>query len=151
MATGTVSSVTGDVWQLISSVTASGSSVNFSSLSGYKKYLVVGRAVYTASGNNYALVINDDTTAGDYTYNSGNSAFIQIGSGTSSATGNAFWATIDDADKAIPHEIQAKATANTNWAKDYFVTTSAVTKITVTTVTADTFSGGTISLYGIAS
>lgn len=153
MATGTVSTLDPNQWQLVSTVTpTSGTSVTFSSLAGYKKYLIVAKNLYTSATSNWIMQFNGDTAVGAYTYSSGDIAYFQIGTGNSASPGTAMWAIIDDADKSMPHLVQAKATANTNWYQDYYVTTSAITSILISTAGGTaTFTGGTIYLYGIAS
>jgi len=68
MATGTVSSVTGDVFQQIATTTVtSGSEVNFTSISGYKTLMVVFNRATLAAGNGLWLEFNGDT-ANNYGY-----------------------------------------------------------------------------------
>lgn len=153
MAINSISSAASNQWQLVSTVTpTSGTSVTFSSLAGYKKYLLVAKNLYTSTSNTFTLRINGDTAQGSYTYASGDSTSFFVGNGNGASPGAAIWATIDNADKPIPHEIEAKSSGVTTWYKDYYVTTSAVTSITLATnVGSYTFDGGTIYLYGIAA
>lgn len=160
MAVGTVSGVNlDDAWQLIATNTpTSGTSTSFTSLSGYKSYMVIWKSVTISDYNYMALRFNDDTTASNYIsaykVNIGSNATgagIQVtGSATSGKSGvciisyansttgpkltNAF---SDEVDQASPQSTGC------------WVSTSAITSIKFYTKDGATFSAGTVYLYGI--
>ncbi len=66
MAVGTVSSANDDVWQLIATNTPSAAaSSSFTSISGYKKLMVVFSGTLNADGT-LSMTFNSDTTASNY-------------------------------------------------------------------------------------
>jgi len=151
MAVNTVSTASPVQWQLITSTTISGtpSSVTFNSFSGYQTLLLAVKGYASTNGNVLQFTVNSDTSSGSYTYSSGGLAYTQISGG--STTSGATYAIISDVDKTIPHRIEAKASSNTNWAADYYTNPVAITSITITPSSSDTFTAGTFYLYGIPS
>jgi hypothetical protein len=149
MATSTVSSVTGDVWQLITSVTASGTSVSFSSLSGYKTLMIAFQKITTGATATLSFQLNTDTTNN---YSGGNAASTEnaiIVAGNTSSTRSGL-AIIYDADKAIPHKIESATGASNAANLQAFLEPAAITSIEAK-AGGQTFTGGTIAVYGIAS
>jgi hypothetical protein len=150
MAVGTVSGLNLDEqWQLISSVTASGTSVVFSSLTGYKHIWINGRSITKASLDYPFISINSDTSAGNYGVSGvGTRAGFLCGIGTASAS--AFGFKIYNIDQTIPHRVDCNYDAGeiATPADGYF-NPVAVTSITVKTFSGNAYTGGTISIYGI--
>ena len=108
MAVGTVSGISPeDNWQLISSVTASGTSHTFSSLTGYKHLWVTGVSITKNVSDYVGMRPNNDSTAGDYglEWTGGTSTTILINHTT--AGPSAFSAKIYNIDQAIPHKVDA--------------------------------------------
>lgn len=153
MAVGTVSGVDPqDNWQLISSSTPSGTSVTFSSLSGYKHLWVVGKGITKSAADYVGMRPNNDTTAGNY-------ATITVSSGVgnkfliSGYTGEAqaFSAKIYDIDKTIPHLVEwGYSDVSYGLPSDAYVNPVAITSLVIFNQGGSaTFSGGTLYLYGI--
>lgn len=155
MATGTVSSIDADNWQLISSQAMSGlSTYTFSSLSGYKTYWMVGKGLTNGTAENVQIRVNGDTSGASYAniwVADGNGAgFVVTPSGTST---RAISFQIDNADKTVPHQVRTNTYASGYPASpgDAYVDPVAITSLTIRTTGGNTFSGGTVYLYGIAS
>jgi len=150
MATGTVSSITGDIWQQISTVTPTNGSTSatFSSISGYKTIMVIAQGIVPSGGEIPYLQFNGDTTAGNY---QGQYQGVPMANSISTAFGKI--AIIYDVNQSVPHRVESgvAATAGTlglqMWAQ-----ATPITSITWTFLSGATFTGvGTITLYGIAS
>jgi hypothetical protein len=150
MAVGTVSGISPeDNWQLISSVTPSGTSHTFSSLTGYKHLWVIGKGI-TKSGADYiGMRPNNDTTAGNYGlgWASGTSQTSLIANTTAAAQGVS--AKIYNIDQAIPHKIDGTYDANQWSPADAYVNPVVITSLVIHCYTTGSFTGGTLSLYGI--
>lgn len=158
MAVGTVSSVEQDNWQLIATNTPSAaSSSSFTSISGYKKLMLV------FSGNRsdaeaFWIRFNGDTTAANYggasalyatangTWNAGNAYIPFIGYVDGSTTGTVACAVIDYVNVDTPKLMQITGTRTTVGNGVYLG--NAITSILVST-NVGTFTG-TLTLYGIA-
>ena len=151
MATGTVSSVTGDVWQLIASntPTTSPTEIVFSSISGYKTIMVVYKGITTGGTSSLSFKCNADGTTGNYA--GGNStgtenAIILVNNSSSTRGG---FAIVYDVDKSIAHKVDVAVVTNVSTTQAY------VNPVPITSITAyaagQTFTGGTIYLYGIAA
>jgi type 1 fimbria pilin len=128
MAVGTVSSTTSDTWQLISSQTpTSGTSVSFTSISGYKTLMMAFKGVTTAA-NSYMIVrsINSGPRAG---------AIV-----------------IYDADKEVPHKME-KTSYDPSVAMNpvFYTNPVAITRIDLVSRESQAFTAGTVYLYGIAA
>jgi hypothetical protein len=152
MATGTVSSVSGDNWQLISSVTPTNgaTSVTFSSIAGYKTIMVALTGIVSSASEALFLQFNGDNTAGDYFHTS---TGVQLGRTVTTGAGGRM-AIIYDVDKSAPHKVetQASGTADATTAFNFWTVASPVTSIACVFVTSATFTAaGTIALYGIAA
>jgi hypothetical protein len=150
MAVSNVSTVDADNWQLITSVTPSGTSVTFNSFSGYKTLWLVGKQV-TKSASEYPMVrVNNNTTGGNNAVAdaSGTRQGILINNLTASA--QAFSFKIYDVDKAVPHKMEAEF--DPSQGGDAYVDPVVVTSLVLTTAGGTaTFTGGTVYLYGIAA
>lgn len=152
MATGTVSSITGDNWQLISSVTptAAATEVTFSSLSGYKTIMLSLKDV-TSSGGFLSCYFNGDLTGGDYVGSAANGTGTYIGLASSSASARAAFAIINDVNKSIPHRVDVGVWYTQGNSIQAWTNPTPITSITVY-LDGQTFSGaGTVAIYGIAA
>jgi hypothetical protein len=144
MATGSVSALDQDTWQLIQTdtISSSTSTVTLSSTTGYKKILVVGKAV---GRNGYPLIRpNNDSSAGSYSAYPGDSTSFQIGWDN---TGGAFYCVLDDVNKTVPHRIEG-VQYSSNKTVEYWTNPVAITSVVLTNT--GTMSSGTIYWYGIA-
>ena len=151
MAVGTVSSASGDVWQLISSVTPTNgaTSVTFSSIAGYKTIMVAITGVIASATEAMYLQFNGDSTAGDYY--AAQPGILLGRSFTTSAQGRI--AIIYDVDKSAPHRVDTQtSTVDATYALNGWTTASPITSLAFVFVTSATFTAaGTIALYGIAA
>ena len=149
MAVGTVSSVSGDVWQLISSSSpTSGTSVSFTSIAGYKTLMLAFKGVTTAA-NSYMIVrFNNNSSAGSYSAGVGNETSMIL-SGDSSARGGAI--IIYDADKTVPHKIEKSNYDATHLVSGFYTDPVAITRVDLISRESSAFTAGTVYLYGIAA
>jgi hypothetical protein len=149
MATGTVSSVSGDVWQLISSqASTSGTSITFSGISGYKKLLLTGQSVSWADNCSSYVLPNNDTTGGNYSGYSSDAGFRWTGTANSQPRAPFF--TIDNADKSMPHFVECAAMySNLFTGNDIYPVASPITSLVISNTGSIAFNGGTVYLYGI--
>jgi hypothetical protein len=150
MAVGTVSGITPeDNWQLISSVTASGTSVTFSSLTGYKHLWITGVGITKSVSDYVGMRPNNDSTAGDYGlgWSAGTTGTALIASTTASAQGVS--ARIYNIDQAVPHKIEGTYDSNQWSPADAYVNPVVITSLVIHCYTTASFTGGTLSLYGI--
>lgn len=154
MAAGTVSALEPNQWQLITSVTPSGTSVTFNNFSGYKTIMIVGKGV-TKSGSDYPRVrVNNDATAGNYTtlWSAGGQTGFLCQGAASTAQGFVF--RIYDCDKAIIHKVDTAYDGSGAHAQatDAFVDPVVVTSLVLGTLGGSTtYTGGTVYVYGIAA
>ena len=152
MAVSNVSTIDSEVWQLITTttITSGTASYNYTSISGYKTILIVGKNIVKAAANYNIVQFNGDTSAGAYAMNA------QSGSGTQFyMTGNnagpaAFASIIYDVDKALPHRVGVAYSTNASSENQYYTNPVAITSILVA-LDAGTYTSGTIYVYGIAS
>jgi hypothetical protein len=149
MATSTVSSVTGDNWQLISSVTPSGTEVIFSSISGYKTLMVVFQKITTGLTATLTFQCNGDTSNNYSGGNAGNTENAIIMAGNTSSTRGGF-AIIHNADRAIPHKVETATGLSNASNLEAYLEPAAITSINAK-AGGQTFTGGTMYLYGIAA
>jgi hypothetical protein len=160
MAVGTVSGVNLDeAWQLIATNTPSAAaSSTFSSLSGYKKFLVVYKSITSSTGTVLGLRFNGDSTTGNYggsafhyasiIDNNTNGALITAGSATTHYSGSA---TIDNSVQGFHLVTINSGYQVTIGSSTYIPTTPAdITSIQFYPVAGGTITG-TIYLYGIAA
>jgi hypothetical protein len=158
MAVGTVSALEPNQFQLISSQSAtSGTTITFSNLSGYKTYLITFENLSFSTAPQLRVRFNSDSTSGkyigniiggsfEYTTNTGIYAFIDI-----STTNNSAYLYVYNALESSPKRAEgANMTGLTYGAflEGMWFDTSAITSISC--VSTQTYSSGTIKLYGIA-
>lgn len=159
MATSNVSALDQDTWQLVgtNTVSAGSSTSSFTSLSGYKKYLVVIQNYAPSVANNLLLRFNGDSTTGNYgsaavylyTYGTGNLTGIVL-RGYNDDAGSVnmtYYATIENVNNNGPKIVQVGG-IQTTAGGGVWTNTDTITSMSFTTTTG-TFEA-TIKLYGIA-
>lgn len=145
MAVGTVSSINYDNWQLITSVTPSGSSVTFNNFSGYKTLWVVG-SVTKSDASNTRMRPNNDTATGSYASSYAGPAFYHP---DASSLGISF--KIYDVDREVPHKVEFTTNIGGGGSVgDAYTAPNVITSLVVSP-DSGTFTGGTLRIYGIAS
>lgn len=153
MAVGTVSGIIPeDNWQLITSVTPSGTSVTFNSFSGYKHIWIVGKDITTSGAAYFCMRPNNDTSAGSYAtfYNNGTESTFFL-NGNQNGT-RAFHGKIYNVDKTIPHLIEPHGAGGvpSDGGISVYTNPVAITSLVIYTYGGTvTFTGGTMYLYGI--
>ena len=147
MATGSVSALDQDTWQLVATNSpTSGTTSTFSSLSGYKKYMLVAEDI-TGTGGELRVTFNGSSTNYTSVVPNGvaNSKTFLIFT-LNSSTNNAYM-IIDNVNNGGPKIANGvDHTAYLNYG--IWHTTDSITSITVTRTNA--YTGGTLKLYGIA-
>lgn len=155
MAVGTVSGINQtDNWQLISSVTPSGTAVTFNSISGYSRLMVVYKAMTMSASVWIYLRVNNDATAGNYAsmaaYTSANNLesnnYIVLAGTTSNS--HSGMVVIENADKSTPHQVSQIASANISQYTAAILSSSPITRVDIL---GGTFTGGTVELWGVAA
>ena len=146
MATSSVSALDQDTYQLVGTNTpTSGTTSTFSSLSGYKKYILVAEDV-TGSSAELRVTFNGSSTG--YvgiivaTANTKTFVYLSVGSTNSSA-----YIIIDNVNNGGPKIIKG-IEHNAYVTEGMWNNTADITSITVTRTSA--YTGGTLKLYGIA-
>jgi hypothetical protein len=151
MAVGTVSSISDDTWQLISTTTMAGAtSYTLSSITGYKRLMVaITNGVKSTTG--YWIVrFNGDTAAGKYSGYGGSQTWHYIGDDNPSSS--AALVIVEDADKSIPHLLYIGGYGGTVQTTAGYLDPTPITSITIGTHNGTpTLNSGTIRLYGIAA
>jgi hypothetical protein len=150
MATGQVSSITGDTWQLISTTTMAGAaSYTVSSLTGYKTLMVAIASVTKSAADNLTVRFNGDTAVGNYARMGGNFSAFYLTTTTTTTHAAAF--TIYDTNQSAPHRLEITGYTNTTDSAGVYLDPTPITSFTITTDGAATLTGGTIKVYGIAA
>ena len=160
MSAGTVSTLAPNQYQLVgTSSPTSGTTVSFTSLSGYKSYLLTFEHMAFAAATNTRVRFNSDSTNGKYVGIAVGTTSIERGDDAAilvftsqAAAGNSAFLTIENALQTAPKYIDGATTQNDGNAlliKGMYFSTSAITSIDI--VAGNTFSSGTINLYGIAA
>jgi hypothetical protein len=149
MAVNTVSSITSDNWQLISSSSpTSGTSVSFTSIAGYKTLMLAFKGVTTAANSFMIVRFNNDSSSGNYNSGVGNETSIILASNTTARGGVAI---IYDADKTVPHKIEKSNYDATHTDTAFYTDPVAITRVDLISREASAFTAGTVYLYGIAA
>jgi hypothetical protein len=150
MSVSNVSTIDANTWQLISTNTISSatSNVTFSSLSGYKTYLVAGKNITKSAAAETVMQLNGDTAAGSYGVYDYSLNYFYVGGAVT--TVSALWGLIEDADQAAPHKVYGTYNYVASSGPYYYTNPTAITSIKVYPFSGN-FTGGTIYLYGIAS
>lgn len=156
MATGTVSSVNQEIWQLIATNSpTTGTTTTFSGLSGYKKYILAFSALNSTNNpSDYQVTFNGSSSGYTSRSESPTSAVssnsdIRIGRGTALDA----YLTIDNANLEVPKIVQGVGTPSGSdgyLVYGAWVTASAITSITIT-ISAGTYNSGSVRLYGVAA
>lgn len=162
MASGTVSSIAYDNWQLIqTNSTTSGSSTVFSGLSGYKKYMIVFSATGWSAADTLLLRFNSSSSGyintgtsnrGGVLYNAYNSTAYSGLSGSYGDTQISGYAIIDNVLTA-PKTVTSSFYSNGNdsgTVSSIWTDTSAITSLTLSGA-SNAFNKGSITLYGVAA
>ena len=163
MATGSVSALDQDTWQLIATnTTTSGSTSTFSSLSGYKEYLITWNGVSTSSNGSSYLQFNSDTgtnyfggiSLGEYDGTFQNKSDRIILNYSTIRTTLSGYISIKNVNNGAPKIVAGTTSGQSEnqWQVDIdggWLTTDTITSIVIT-AGAGTFSAGTMKLYGIA-
>lgn len=157
MAVGTVSGIEQDNWQLIASnsPTSGTTAASFTSISGYKRVMVVWKALRTSANAWLLLKVNNDTTAGNYGAMSAYTSAQQFESETSipltgiNTTNFSGAITIENVNQSTPHQISNYASYATSQFTGAILNSNPITQIDVY-VNTSTITGGTIQLWGIA-
>ena len=151
MATGQVSSITGDTWQLISTTTMAGAtSYTVSSLTGYKTLMVAVTNGVKSTADYFSLRLNGDTAIGNYAGNGGGDSYYNFS--VTSAAASAATAVIYDTNQSAPHRMEITGyTAQTGNFVTY-IDPTPITSISISTPGGTaTLNSGTIKVYGIAA
>lgn len=153
MATGSVSAIDREEYQLIESKAATGTSITFNAFSGYKHLWLTGKAITKSGSDNIAVRPNNNSTQGNYVAgaDNGRDTYFLSSGAASTAQGMSF--RIYDVDKTTPKKVSCSYTyvvpENDH---DAFIDTVAVTSLVVFTAAGSvTFTGGTFYLYGIVA
>ena len=153
MATGSVSAIDREEWQLIESKAATGTSVTFNAFSGYKHLWLTGKAITKSAVDHVTVRPNNNSTAGNYVAGAedGKDTRFLIGGYTAASQAVSF--IIYDVDKTTPKKVSCSYNyAVSENANDAFVDPVAVTSLVVVTYTGTvTYTGGTFYLYGIVA
>ena len=153
MATGSVSAIDREEWQLIESKSATGTTLTFNAFSGYKHLWLTGKAITKSASDYTAVRPNNNSTAGNYShsYGGGTQDKLLIGDSASVAQGVSF--KIFDVDKTTPKHVAASYDPSIPaHEQDAYVDIVAVTSLRVfTSGGSATFTGGTFYLYGIVA
>ena len=141
-----------EVWTLIESKAASGSSVTFNSFSGYKHLFLSGKGISKSGSSHIKIRPNNNSTAGNYSHNwnGGNSDAFLTSSNISADEAMSF--IIYNVDQTSPKQVIAQWDSSiASHDKDAFIDTVAVTSLVVLTHggATPTFTAGTFYLYGI--
>jgi hypothetical protein len=159
MATSNVSALDQDTYQLIATNTPrTGSSTTFSSLSGYKKYIIAFDGLGGSSAGGMNMTFNGASTlyyggthiAGGTTYQAENSN-IQLGYNVANLRGTV---TIENVNNGAPKIVNGitnydyQSNTEINYVIGGWTNASAITSITINC--GGTYNRGSVSLYGIA-
>jgi hypothetical protein len=157
MAVGTVSGIEQENnWQLISTNTpTSGTATTFTSISGYKRLMVVWKALTTGTSQWLYLKVNDNTTAGNYASHTGypgvndNSASTTIILNGHTRAINSGMLIIENANQSTPHETSLSIDYGYSYADPSILLADPITRVDIW-ISASSFTGGTVQLWGIA-
>jgi hypothetical protein len=154
MATGNVSAIDNDVWQLVSTGTPTASTTSYSvtGLTGYKKYIVIAESITGSATTQMLMRFNSSSTGYVSIHTGTNSAHDAIYLTTSATSASNSWVvTINDANSTTgpkttqgfekPYSVQTFGVWNN---------TSAITSIQIVRDVGTYSGGGTITIYGIA-
>lgn len=159
------SPVGSEKWEVISSVTASGSTVSFTSISGYRKLKLIASPTTTSTGTTLNVRFNSDSGsnysyANNRSYNSAASNLgvsirtNQIGVGPFGGTFGVSL-TVENINTTGIKTFSGYSTttgSGNSYADEIpqgdYETTSAITSLQI--ITGSTFTGGNVTLFGVA-
>ena len=151
MATGTVSSINYDNWQLISTTTMAGAtSYTVSSLTGYKTLRVAVEDCVKSVADHLIFRLNGNSAAGKYAGRGGTVGYYYLSGSASTASAGAF--TIYDANQSVPHSLEIPGYGGTIDSAGVYLDPTPITSFTITSDAGTaTLNSGTIKVYGIAA
>ena len=163
MATGSVSALDQDTYQLIATnSTTSGSTSTFSGLSGYKQYMIAWENVSQGTNGNAFLRFNSDTADNyfggmnlGYTTSTRNKRDrIKLTWDDYNQTINGYL-LITNVNNGAPRLVEglfidSQENINYQFIKGGYTPTTAITSIVITAGGAGSFTAGSMKLYGIA-
>ena len=140
---------TSDTWTLIDTRTpTSGTSVSFTSISGYKTLMLAFKSITTAAVSYMIIRLNNDSSAGNYSENSGTETEFLISTNDPARAGAII---IYNANQAVPHKIEKSSYQSaTNNNPAFYTDAIAITRVDLISRESSAFTGGTVYLYGIA-
>lgn len=159
------SPVSSEDWQVISSVTASGSTVSFTSISGYRKLKVIASPTTSSTGASVSVRFNSDSGS-KYSFIRQRSTdtaagVLSVPVRTTSIdvgpAGNSFGVSlsVENINTTGVKTFQGYNTStgsgfsySTEIPQGDYETTSAITSLQV--ITGSTFTGGNVTLFGVA-
>lgn len=163
MATGSVSAIDQDNWQLISTTSFNGSSqytLQTDMAGAYKSLMVVWKAVSKESGAKSQIQFNTDTTDGNYssmawqaesTNNAASTTGLIIDATPDFSSNAGGYAIFDNCNSAIVPVITRDAGGRgTSGAKGVWHGYAAVNSINFRSQSGNSYTTGTVKLYGIA-
>lgn len=154
MATGTVSSVSGEQWQLITTNTPSlATSTTFSSLSGYKSYLVLFNSTTVTSNTNIYVDFNGNVGKVYYYVNAGSNGLGTVTGSQATITAainSSFngWFRVDNASSLNVKQLSSGGNQQIGSGQGWWNHTDPVTSIKFS---FDGTISGPFALYGIAA
>jgi len=160
MAMGTVSSITSDNWQLISTftvVTAANTQAIATGISGYKSLILVVNGYTASTSDNWGIYFNGDTTTGNYGSsvwgggtNNNSDTQITLSYASTTAPGTGYVKIMDAGNATIPKTTSSAGAER--WGEGYGIwnNTAAITSITAKHASGN-ITAGTFKLYGIAA
>ena len=161
MATGSVSAIGGDEWQLIATNTpTSGTSTSFTNISGYSKLRLIWNTLTFAADAMLICRFNSDSgqnyigAASGFGANTSESWSTAVALNGNNAGPYAGYLDIEDANKTFPKKLQGVWSFRTGTYGDtlngIYIGSSAITSISLSDESSNTISSGTVYLYGIA-
>jgi len=160
MATGQVSSISKDNWQLISTfnvATTAQTQAVATSISGYKTLMLAVNGWTTSASANLGIYFNGDITGGNYGSSvwgggtgGGADAYIRLSYFTTTDPGPGYVLISDASNTTVPK--RTSSVGSERWgtvANGFWNNTAAITSITAYATTG-TITAGTFKLYGLA-
>jgi predicted enzyme related to lactoylglutathione lyase len=159
MATGSVTAIDQEMWELVTTNTPrTGTETTFSSLSGYKKFLIAFNGLACPSGGGIGLRFNGSGSNyyggamihGQTTYQS-TFSYIHLYYNASGLTGTVEVNNVNNNGPKIVKGIMNSQGngSEINYVEGGWLTTDAITSITI--LANGTWNAGSVSLYGIVA
>lgn len=162
MATGSVSAIDQDNWQLISTTSFNGSSqyTLATGLAGYKSLMVVWKAVSKSNNSKAMVQFNADTTSGNYSSTSWwtettNISWVRNGMAISSSadfsTDEGGYAIFDNCNTStLPVITRDAGGQGVSGAKGLWFGYTPVTSVNFRSQSGQEWNEGTVKLFGLA-